>query len=548
MKLAGALSAAIRGLPAGDRRLLTGLLAAALAALGLGLGCGFLAALARAGWLGMSPDAGYRLMGAHGVAAFFYWLYFAQAGLLLAIVAAYAGGDRGIAWGPVAWLGFAAMLAGFAANLWVAWFGPVILYDGSPEPVGEEGRAAAAAFYAGYLALSAGLAAVALAAVATALRAKAQGGASWPAVTFGAVAWAGLLMVSGVAAFGVFGPALQWTLGLGELPANHQTRWHVLFHNMHYLPLMGTVLVWYVLVREMVGIASIFGERFSKLAFAVYLLFVPPTSLYHMFLDPGLDPTVQAVGSVLSLFISVPTVAVFLVIVASLEAHGRAAGARGWFGWLARLPWRDPAMTAMALAAVNLAIGGSLSFVLIQPRLAPLLSDTFFVPAYFHFLTIGAVSLSLLAAATRVLPAASGRQPWAQPWLARAPFVVTAGLLLFGLAGLAAGLSGMPRRVIAADYDGAAPALWGVLSGLVGLGATVMAAGLAIYVVALLGPLLVAPKPAKAAAALDLSQGERAGLQAAWSGPLAVALLVAVMAALTALAFQRLHALPLLGS
>jgi cytochrome c oxidase subunit 1 len=449
----------------------------------------------------------------------------------------------------LAWLGFAAMLIGFAANLWAASFGPVILYDGSPEPVGENGRAAAAGFYFGYLALSAGLVAVALAAVVTALRAKAQSGANWSAVTFGAVAWAGLLMVSGVAAFGVFGPALQWTLGLGDLPGNHLTRWHVLFHNMHYLPLMGTVLIWYVLVREMVGVTSIFGERFSKFAFAIYLLFVPPTSLYHMFLEPGLDPTVQAVGSVLSLFISVPTVAVFLVIVASLEAHGRAAGARGLFGWMTRLPWRDPAMTAIALAAVNLAIGGSLSFVLIQPRLAPLLSDTFFVPAYFHFLTIGAVSLSLLAALTRVLPAASGRQPWAQPWLARAPAIVTIGLLIFGGAGLAAGLYGMPRRAIAVDYDGAAPALWGLLSGLVGAGATVMAIGLGVYVVALLGPLLRTSRPAEPAiAALELSQGDRAVGQAAWSGPLAVALLVAVMAVLTVLAFQRLLDLPLVGS
>jgi cytochrome c oxidase subunit 1 len=148
---------------------------------------------------------------------------------------------------------------------------------------------------------------------------------------------------------------------------------------------------------------------------AVYLLFVPPTSLYHMFLDPGLTPSVRALGSLLSLFISVPTVAVFLIIVASLEAAGRARGAAGLFGWVRLLPWREPAMHAVAMAIVNLALGGAFAFVLIQERLAPLLSDTFFVPAYFHFLTVGAVSLSLLAALGRVIAGLTGHALPAAP-------------------------------------------------------------------------------------------------------------------------------------
>lgn len=104
--------------------------------------------------------------------------------------------------------------------------------------------------------------------------------------------------------------------------------------------------------------------------------------------------------SLLSLFISVPTIAVFLVIMSSLEAHARACGAGGLFGWLRMLPWQVPAMTAIGMAVVNLALGGIFAFVLIRERLAPLLSDTLFVPAYFHFLTIGIVTLTLLAAFT----------------------------------------------------------------------------------------------------------------------------------------------------
>ena len=53
------------------------------------------------------------------------------------------------------------------------------------------------------------------------------------------------------------------------------------------------------------------------------------------------------------------------------------------------------AANALAIAVLSLALGGTFSFVLIQEKLAGLLSDTFFVPAYFHFLTVGTVSLTL---------------------------------------------------------------------------------------------------------------------------------------------------------
>ncbi|NIP74208.1 MAG: cytochrome C oxidase subunit I, partial [Gammaproteobacteria bacterium] len=103
---------------------------------------------------------------------------------------------------------------------------------------------------------------------------------------------------------------------------------------------------------------------------------------------------------------------VFLIIVASLESHARAQGGRGLFGWLRMLPWGNPAMAAMGMAVVNLALGGALSFVLIQEKLAPLLSDTFFVPAYFHFLTLGTVTLTLIAVLLYVVPGLTGRPLW----------------------------------------------------------------------------------------------------------------------------------------
>jgi cytochrome c oxidase subunit 1 len=196
---------------------------------------------------------------------------------------------------------------------------------------------------------------------------------------------------------------------------------------------------------------------------------------------------------------------------------------------------------------VNLALGGIFAFVLIQERLAPLLSDTFFVPAYFHFLTIGTVTLTLLAAFAWAMPSVFGCKLRAPRLLAILPIGLTFGLTLFGGAGMAAGLSGMPRRVLDAAYDGAAPHLWTSMSPFIAAGAVIMALSLAAYVVVLAISALGVSAPIYAAPA-DSPRLEASGVvtaQSAWTAPLAVAVLVAGMYAATLAAFAILHALPL---
>jgi hypothetical protein len=311
-----------------DKLLLKLLFGLALGALALGILAGAGTALARAGFIDIAPLCGYRAMTVHGVAIFFYWLYFVQAAMLLAFSTVYTEPNGRIAARGFAWAGMALMFLGLLLNLYAALSGLPLLYD-APPGLAARGAPGSGAFYLGYLALAAGLCLVAVAAVATALKPRFEGRISeWSVLSFANVAWAGLLMVSAVAAFNAFLPAALWAYGLVPMPSEYSTAWHVLFHNMHYLPLMATVLVWYALVEASTAVKSVFGTGFSKVVFALYLILVPPTSLYHMFLEPDLAESVRAAGSLLSLFISVPTVLVFLVIVAFLEVHARAQGAQ----------------------------------------------------------------------------------------------------------------------------------------------------------------------------------------------------------------------------
>lgn len=544
-QMTGSSSERLAALPRGDRRLLSIMAGAALAALALGILGGLMTALARGGLVAMLPETVYRLLTVHGVSTFFYWLYLAQVALLLGFAA--IEDSRGLVWRRVAWVGFGAVVLGFGLSMAGSHAGTPLLYDGAPGLAVEEPRTLLL-FNLGYLALGLGLMLLAATAITTLLRPRQQGRRErLSAVGFALVAWAGFLIVSGFAAVYAFLPGVFWALGVADFPTLHSTNWHILFHNMHYLPLMATVLMWYVLVQALTGVGSIFGERFSKLVFTMYLVFVPPTSLYHMFLEPDLPGVVLTTGSILSLLVSVPTLTAFLIIVASLEVHARARGASGLFGWLGRLPWRHPAMAAIGAAVINLAFGLVLAFVLIQGELAPLLSDTFFVPGYFHFFTVGTVSLTLLAALAVMLPALRGRElGW--PSLLRAmPWLATVGLLLFGGAGVAAGYQGVPRRVIEIGYGGEAPAFWHTLMMLVAAGGTLMAFALLVFAVGVAAVLLPRRHTIAAAPvglAVDWSGVKPTPGAAAWLGPVSVFAIVAGMYVFTVIGFELMQSLP----
>lgn len=538
----------LASLPAPDRRLLKSMAAVALLALLIGILAGVATAMVRGGMLDVGQAAGYRFLTVHGVGIFFYWLFVTQTALLLGLAACEHG--AGLAWRQLAWIAFALMLAGLGLSMLGSVAGTPLLYNGSPELVRNNPRELLL-FNTGYSLLGLGLMLLPLSAIVTLLRPRWQGQQEkLSAVGFALFAWAGFLVVTGFAALYTFVPGVLWALSAGPFPLSHGTRWHIVFHNMHYLPLMATVILWYVLVQALTGVKSVFGERFSKIVFSMYLVFVPPTSLYHMFLEPDLPKVVQVAGSMLSLFVSVPTLTAFLIIVASLEVHARSHGGRGLFGWIRLLPWRNPAMSAIGAAVLSMAFGLVFAFVLIQGQLAPLLSDTFFVPGYFHFFTVGTVSMTLLAALSVVLPAIGGRALWKPELLRWMPWLALLGLLVFGAAGITAGYMGVPRRVMDVGYQQQAPALWHSLMLAVAVGGSVMATALLVFAGGVAASLLPKRQVGSSVAEMVVSWGGtvvKAGTQA-WVGPVSILVIVAAMYVFSAVGFELMQSLPISAS
>jgi cytochrome c oxidase subunit 1 len=132
------------------------------------------------------------------------------------------------------------------------------------------------------------------------------------------------------------------------------------------------------------------------------------------------------------------------------------------------------------------------------------------------------------------------------------------GLGLFGAGGIWAGYHGVPRRMIDLSYHVDdplehidAPFLWGTLMGVIGAGALLMTIVLAIYVYALVRMLISAC--GEVGVRLENLEvvswsGTAIGRQRAWVGPLSVFALVAAMFFFTALSFEILEGVPILGA
>ena len=536
-------------LPKADKALLGGFFSLALLALAVGVIFGLVIAADAAGWIKVAPNSAFKFLTLHASMVFYYWLYSVQAGVILALILAYTQGAKlTSAWRGVAWFGLALMVTGVILNVSAVAGGAAVLYS-AVEPLSEQ-MSGSANFFLGYVLLSAGLILTALTGLSAAIRPKLQGVIKeWSSISYAGFLWEVLLIVASVISLLAYVPALQLAYGAQPfIPGfSYSMSWAVMFHNMHYLPLMSTVLVWYALAEATTGMKSLFGERFSKVIFSIYLIIIPPTSLYHMFLEPGVSSGTKMVGSLLSTLMGVPTIAVFLLIVTSLQACANGRGARGMFGWLRFLPWRNPAFSAIAMAPVSAMAGGVLAYVLIQERFAPLLSDTFMVPGYFHFFTVGTITLTFLGALLYMIPALTGRRIWLPSLASVLPYLLTAGVYIFGVAGVWAGYQGAPRRALEFTYGGAAPASWAVLMSVLGIGALIMTVALILYLTIIVVSSL---RDVRVSAGVeDLPRvyfnAEDAVGQKAWFGVAAVSVLLVAMYLVTIAAFRLMQSLPI---
>lgn len=274
---------------------------------------------------------------------------------------------------------------------------------------------------------------------------------------------------------------IPWSLGLvkGTDPVLARTLFWFTGHPIVYFWLLPAYISWYTLVPKQAG-GKLFSEPMARVSFILFLILSTPIGLHHQVTDPGISEIWKLVHAIFTFAVFFPSLLTFFNVIASLESGGRARGGKGYLGWIFKLPWGDPALSAQLLAMILFAFGGAGGLINASYNVNLVVHNTAWISGHFH-LTVGtAVTLSFMGITYWLVPLITGRKLWSRPMALAQGWTWFVGMAIFSHVMHTLGLLGMPRRTAI----GATPYLrpeWAALMPYIAVGALIMFVSAALY-------------------------------------------------------------------
>lgn len=272
-----------------------------------------------------------------------------------------------------------------------------------------------------------------------------------------------------------------WSMGLTAKidPLLTRTLFWFTGHAIVYAWLLPAYVSWYALIPRQVG-GVLISDSYARVTFILFLLLSIPTGFHHQYTDPGISTTMKGIHAVLTFGVFFPSLITAFSVMASLEIGGRRAGGKGLLGWIRRLPWGDPSVTAQLLAMLVFILGGATGLVNASYTMNQVIHNTTWVPGHFHMTVGTAVALTLMGVAYWLIPYLTGRALYSRKLGLASTWFYAIGVLIFARGMISAGLEGMPRRIFRAQatYDNPAWDLGGMLTG---IGGTLMFTGVMLF-------------------------------------------------------------------
>jgi cytochrome c oxidase subunit 1 len=289
------------------------------------------------------------------------------------------------------------------------------------------------------------------------------------------------LLASLPIAVSFLGFLIPWSMGVLPMvdPLLNRTLFWFTGHAIVYAWLLPAYVSWYALVPRQAG-GRLISDSYTRFVFILFLLLSIPTGFHHQYTDPGISNTMKAIHGVLTFGVFFPSLATAFSVMAALEIGGRARGGRGLLGWIPKLPWGDPSLTAQLLAMITFVFGGITGLINASFTMNQVIHNTTWVPGHFHMTVGSAVALTLVGVAYWLIPYLTGRGLWSRRLALASSWLYTIGVLIFARGMIAAGLEGMPRRIFRAQarYDNPA---WDLGGALTGVGGTMMFLGILLF-------------------------------------------------------------------
>jgi cytochrome c oxidase subunit 1 len=224
-------------------------------------------------------------------------------------------------------------------------------------------------------------------------------------------------------------------------------------HPLVYFWLMPAYMVWYVNIPKLIG-GKIFSDTLARLSFLLLFVFSMPVGVHHQLMEPGISSEWKWVFVVLTLMVVIPSLMTAFALFATFERAGRAKGAKGLFGWLWKLPWKDVRFFAPMVGMLVFIPAGAGGIVNASYQMDEVVHNTLWVTGHFHLtlatsviLTYFGVCYWLIPTLTnRVLTPAINRLGWIQT------VIWAVGMLLMSGSMHVLGLMGAPRRTAYTTY------------------------------------------------------------------------------------------------
>ncbi|MFD2208459.1 cbb3-type cytochrome c oxidase subunit I [Virgibacillus halophilus] len=392
------------------------------------------------------------------------------------------------------WTGFALKLAGFVMAVI-----PIVMNEASVLYTFYPPMAASPMFYIGLVFIVLGIWMNAFAGfINVANWRKAHKGEHLPILAFFGTGFYVLLFFGtlpvAIEVFYIIPWAFGWIDGINVMLT--RTLFWAFGHTLVNIWYFTAVSAWYIAVPKIIG-----GRRFSDLLTRVVIILLVILNItggfHHQIVDPGISLPVKFMHVFMSLSIGFPSLMTAFAMFSVFEKTGRAKGAKGLFGWVRVLPWKDVRFLAPMIAMISFIPAGAGGVVQTTNQLDSIVHNTMWIVGHFH-LTIGmSVVLTFFGISYWLVPHISGRvlTSTMNKFGVIQTILWTVAMGLMSVSMHIVGLFGSPRRTSFTTYGDNATALgWNPYMLLIGVGATLLLIAVIMQVYAVFYLMFKAPK------------------------------------------------------
>jgi len=242
---------------------------------------------------------------------------------------------------------------------------------------------------------------------------------------------------------------LPWSLGMADINVTlARTLFWFFGHALVYFWLLPAYIMFYVMLPKLAG-GKLYSDLAGRVALFLFLLFSIPVGVHHQFSDPSIGQNIKFFQGLLTYGVTLPSFITAFTIAASLEYAGVKRGAKGLFGWMARLPYLDTKNFLFAYLIAGLILfvfGGLTGIVNASYSLNNVVHNTSWLPGHFHMTVAGPVFLGIIGMCTYLYSKMSGKKIFMPKVNVIIPYLWMIGVLIFSTGLMWGGLIGEPRR------------------------------------------------------------------------------------------------------